>query len=235
MTHKPQHEAGGEVPLALKLFSTGLSLLLVAHFSIIGFYQMPDNPLLHQYKYQMSRYIDPFFSQAWTLFSPNPINYNMNLLVQFSFENNGKVNTTDWIDVSEPIIKDRKSNFWSPGQRLSKYLSACMQGINDDSRQFLEVMKKDSLLSKKDSAYIQKLYDKSISATYGHRSIMQYVTFVANRYFSETNLASEKIYIRYRIFNSKFPRFSKRHLDYYNLKNYTFSEYTSSLFPIKKR
>ena len=220
--------------IIFRVVSVILYAFVIFHFVIVGFKQFPDNPVQHEYKIQLSRYVDPFFSQAWTLFSPNPINSNMTLLIQFKYFSNNRNYTTEWIDVSEPINIERQKYFWSPAQRISKFLSSSMQNINDNYIQFFEYVKSDEILSKKDTATISKLYQSSMIKTFGHASIIQYSQFVAKQYFSkQKNTIPASLQIQYRIFNAKFPRFSKRNLDYYNLENYTFSELTSPFCSLK--
>ena len=109
-------------------------VIFIVHFSILFFYQLPDNPLKHEFKYEIHSYVDPFFTQTWTLFAPNPINSNMSLLMRFEYENkDGKSKTVDWIDITESLIEDRKKSFWSPSQRMSKFTQSCMSDIQENN------------------------------------------------------------------------------------------------------
>lgn len=219
--------------LIKKIISVILYSVLILHFIIVGFSQFPDNPLQHQYKMQLNHYMDPYFAQAWTLFAPNPVNSNMNLLIQFEYQLNNKYVVSDWLDASDPLTTEHQMTFWSPSQRMSKFLMSSMQIVNDNHNEFYKSVKIDSDLSKLDSVKIQKMYEKSMMSNYGHQSLVQYSNFVAQKYFFSKNITPEKIFIRYKIFNSKFPRFSKRNLDYYDLKNYTYSQLTSLKSQIK--
>jgi hypothetical protein len=220
---------GGKLlpPLLRKTTTIILYSILILHFIVIGFSQFPDNPLQHQYKVQLNHYMDPYFAQAWTLFAPNPVSTNMNLLVQFEYELNDKSTLSDWLDASDPLTKEHQISFWSPSQRVSKFLMSSMQIVNDNHNEFYKSVKVDTVLSKVDSLKIQKLYEKSMISNYGHCSLIQYSSFIAQKYFYEKKINPQKIFVRYKIFNSKFPRFSKRKIDYYDLKNYTYSQLTS--------
>lgn len=213
--------------LLKKIIPAILYSILILHFMIVGFSQFPDNPLQHQYKIQLNHYMDPYFAQAWTLFAPNPVNSNMNLLVQFEYQINNKYTISEWLDASDPLTTEHQMTFWSPSQRISKFLMSSMQIVNDNHNEFYKSIKVDSILNKLDSLNVQKMYEKSMTSNYGHRSLIQYSSFVAQKYFFSKNIIPQKIFIRYKIFNSKFPRFSKRDLDYYDLKNYTYSQLTS--------
>lgn len=215
----------------LSLISGALLLILIAHFTIVGFYQFPDNPLKHQYKRQLEGYIDPFFSQTWTLFAPLPINTNMSLLVQFKYPDGNTEKTTQWIDVSVPARSEREKNFWSPAQRISKFLNSSMQDITEYNIKFYDYLKEEQSV-KRDTNQIKKDYTEGFSQTFGHVSIMRYSKHVARNYFAGINKAPTSVEVRYKIFNAKFPRFSNRKKDYYDLKNYTFSEVLSDFYKL---
>ena len=204
--------------------------ILTVHFLILFFHQLPDNPLKHEFKYEFHGYVDPFFTQAWTLFAPNPINSNMSLLMRFEYENDDEENkTTNWIDITEPLIKDRTKNFWSPAQRVSKFTQSCMSNIQENNGLILkEINKTDSL--KNDTVKAREFYLKAMSIAYGHKSIIQYSKHIAKNYFAQNKALNVKM--QYRILNSQFPRFSKRKEDYNDLDNYEFTELTSEFIPI---
>lgn len=215
----------------------GLSAL-ITHFTIVGLSLMPDNPLKHQYKYQIAAYINPLFSQSWCLFSPTPVNTNMTILVQFkSFDNGAIRDTTNWVDLYQPLIEEKRNNFWSPVQRVSKFMTSIMQNISEHNNTFFEDAKKDSLLSKNPEA-LQKAYEKNLQNCMGHNSLLQYSNFVFDKmHGTQMYLPKgiDSVQVRYQIFDSEFPRFSKRNLDYFDLNNYKFSKSTSNFYTIKKQ
>lgn len=213
-------------------FSFFLYAFLICHFSFIVICQLPDNPIKHKYKIEINDYVDPLFSQAWTLFSPNPINSNMSLFYQFQYSDKGKIYNTSWIDVTQPIIQNRKENFFSPYLRISKFTQSSMMNVNENNTLLVKFIKeKDSL--KNDKLKSDEFYQKAMNASYGHKSILQYSQYVAKKYFKQNLTSCNEIYVKYKIFNSKFPRFSKRNEDYYNLKNYTFEQLESTYYKIK--
>lgn len=216
------------------LFKIGVISILIIHFGILFLHQLNDNPLQHEYKYELHSYVDPFFSQAWTLFAPNPINTNMSLIIRFNSKlENGKIHITEWIDLTDPLIQDRKENFWAPTQRISKFTQSCMSNVNENHKLIIEqITKVDSLAN--DTLKAKLFYNNALMNTYGHNSLLQYSKYVARNYFEKSNLQPIQIEVQYRILNAKFPRFSKRHQNYYDLDNYEFNEITSSFFLTKK-
>lgn len=222
---------GVNTPAFLKTTKTFAWCVLLSHFSLLALHQLPENPLQHQFKKNLLSYVDPFFSQAWTLFAPNPINSNMSLLMRFEYHIDGSVDTTNWIDLTEPLIKIREESFWSPAQRLSKFTQTCMSNVNESHKKIIEhISKTDSL--KADTLKAKVFYQKAIATSYGYKSILQYSQYVANNYFSASRFSPEKVNLQYKVLNSRFPRFSKRKLDYYDLSNYEFTELSSSFVEI---
>ena len=207
-------------------------VMLAVHFSILFFYQLPDNPLKHEFKYEIHSYVDPFFTQTWTLFAPNPINSNMSLLLRFKYEKDDlKTKTSNWIDITESLIEDRKKRFWSPSQRMSKFTQSCMSDIQENNDLILKQINKiDSL--KQDTIKAKDFYNKAMSIAHGHKYIIEYSKYIAKNYFEKNEIVVYKIKMQYRILDSQFPRFSKRKEDYYNLDNYKFSELTSDFIDI---
>ncbi len=218
-------------PIFLKT-ANFLSVAVIAfHFSVLALYQLPENPLQHQLRYQLQDYMAPFFSQAWTLFAPNPINSNMSLLMRFQYEDTAGKQTTEWMDITEPLIQDRLDNFWSPAQRVSKFTQSCMSGINKKHGEILEyIAQSDSL--QQDTVAATTFYQNSMKTSYSHRSVIQYSRFISNNFFGSQGKQPQEVKMQYRILTARFPRFSKRTEDYYDLDKYEFSELTSEFIPI---
>jgi hypothetical protein len=199
-------------------------LILVFHFSAIAFSLMIENPIGYVYKKEIKAYVDPLFTQNWNLFAPNPIASNQTLLLRFTMYNNGDSTKTEWLDIKKNIHDERKRNFWSPLQRMEKYIGSITESIVQDQISLQEFIQKKDSVSKDSLARLTELF----RANYGHRSLVKYSKIVYNRLrFSEKRIDS--LFLSYRIVNSEFPRFSKRGLDYYDLKNHRVSFYEFDL------
>jgi Family of unknown function (DUF5819) len=196
------------------------------HFSIIGINLMPDNPIKHQYNRDITNYMNPYFSQIWTLFAPNPISGNTTILLQFNTFTKGKADTSKWVDIVEPLVTTRKNNFWAPTQRILKNMSSITQNISQTQSDVSEfVQKQDTIIDKKEG--FRKVYDKVFRLSSGHITLMQYSTYVYKKVYPIQKFDS--VFVKYRIVYENFPRFSKRELNYYDKKNYTYTE-TRSIF-----
>lgn len=209
--------------IIVKIITLFCIAILCVHFSILGIYQLPKNPIQHQFKYELNDYVNPFFTQTWTLFAPNPINFNMSLLMRFEYEDNGETKLTEWVDLTEPILKLRKDNFLAPLLRINKFTESCMSSINNDHIAIMNhIAETDSI--KTDSVKSKELYYKTIASSYGYKSIIQYSKYVAKNYLKTNSIEGKNVKMQFKIFNAIFPRFSKRKEDYYDLNNYKFNE-----------
>ncbi|CAN5392527.1 hypothetical protein BH10PSE19_BH10PSE19_19390 [soil metagenome] len=207
-------------------------ILLIIHFTIVGLSLLPDNPIKHQMKYEIRSYMEPIFTQTWNLFSPTPINTNMTVLIQFKLYNAGKIDSTEWVDIYEPLIKEKRASFWSPVQRISKFMTSCMQNVLESNNNFVKMVQQDSTL-RTDSVKSKLLYDRHMSVSFGHTSLIQYSNYVLLRMKSASEISgADSIMVRYEIFNAKFPRFSKREIDFYDLKSYKFNKMTSKFYKL---
>ncbi|WP_421889857.1 DUF5819 family protein [Marinoscillum sp.] len=222
----------GKSPAPLFVFRATLLIVVLGHFSLIGLKQLPDNPINHQYKYELKAYMDPFFSQAWTLFAPNPINSNLTLMLNFRYTTPSKLtqDSSGWIDITAPIIEERKKNFFSAGQRINKFTTSSMEDVNRTYKVAYEfIQTQDSL---KDEVKLKNFTKTTIDNSQGHQAILMYANHVAYKFFREKGVQPQDVQVAYRILNAKFPRFSKRALDYYEMKNYENTQITSEYYSL---
>lgn len=208
--------------IGFTLFRVVLIAAMGVHFSIIAMHLMPDNPIKHQYANEIRNYVFPYFGQSWKLFAPNPVNSNLSILVQFSDYKNGKVATSQWLDICKPLIEERRRNFWSPSQRILKTFSGSVMNLVENRAKAYEYANKE--FAPKDSLKSYKIIKKAIDISAGHKSILSYAKFVHNNYAASNHISPDSSFVVYRILESKFPRFSKRNLDYFDLDNYQYSQ-----------
>lgn len=72
--------------------------LVAIHFAVTFLWNAPANPIKDSVGGQVSGYMRPFFQQNWSLFAPNPVNAEDELLVraQVADPQTGELHTTDW-------------------------------------------------------------------------------------------------------------------------------------------
>lgn len=215
------------------LFSKYLFILILfSHFFIISWYLLPENPLNHQYKYYINKYISPFFAQSWNLFSPNPISTDQFIAVRFIEHFNGRVITSPYLDLYQPIVNERKMSFFNPNQRILKYFSGCGIDLLETHSKALDIIKEidsfkiDTVNAKK---MVLAIYEKST----GYRSINDYSKYVYGNYKkkSKSIIKVDSVFLQCRIILRSFPRFSKRMQNPKDDKN---CKFTHLEFPVYK-
>ena len=212
--------------------ASAIAGLFAAHFLIVSLGLFPDNPVSHQYKLERAAYMEPLFSQNWSLFAPNPINSNMNVLYRFEAYRGGEMERSEWVDAMTPLVEAKRAHFWSPVQRITKFLTGSMQGVNQANNDAYEfIQKTDSL--KADSVAADQFYRQVVRGSMGHQALAQYGESVFQRHAGADVAAYDSVLAQYSIHVAKFPRFSKRDLDYFDLENYEFSQRPSEPFRLR--
>jgi hypothetical protein len=197
----------------------------------VAFSLLPANPISHQYKYQIQGYIDPWFSQTWNLFAPNPIAANQRLLFRYDVYQGQQRSTSTWVDVVEPLTQLKKASYWSPVQRILKHISsATNETIEVQNKAVKFAAKQDSL--KNNPAKTKRFLQRVVSQSPGHRSILQYSQHTFRRLCQAQPAwqRADSVRVTYRILHQEFPRFSKRQLDYFDLRNSRYSHLTSESY-----
>lgn len=117
------------------LFVVG-SLLFVLHFTFVQLMNMPMNPIKLAFYEPLDQYVNPYFSQNWSFFAPNPIADDLSTMVRGeSVDRSGRFHVTPWYDVSDTLIDAAKGRPMSPIASISLALSnATVQYINHASK-----------------------------------------------------------------------------------------------------
>ncbi len=206
--------------------------LFVFHFLVIAVELMPDNPIGHQYKYQVAGYLEPFFTQNWNLFAPNPINSNVTLRYRFEMFDSGQKKTTSWLDATTPVIETKHASFWTPSQRFAKFMTSSFVNVQKARERIFEhIADTDSLSA--DSTVALAFYKKAIQFSSGHRAIQHFALSVFRSHTGTLITEYDSVRARYRIYTARFPRFSERKLDYFDLDHYEFVQQTSDPFLLR--
>lgn len=87
-----------EVPPIAKGVAFFLVGVVALHFAVTFLWNAPANPIKDSVGGQVTGYMRPFFQQNWSLFAPNPVNAEDELLVraQVADPQTGELRTTDW-------------------------------------------------------------------------------------------------------------------------------------------
>lgn len=107
-----------------------LILLLIVHTLLVVLSLTPDNPVKKQYQDRIQGYMDPLFTQNWKLFAPNPVSQHRSLAAQARIVDprTGKTTESEWLDLSQPLIKQKQQNRLSSEALVTRYI---ISGIRD--------------------------------------------------------------------------------------------------------
>ncbi|KFG01942.1 hypothetical protein IQ62_04360 [Streptomyces scabiei] len=112
--------------------------LLGAHFFIAAFSQAPLSPAKIQMYPVISGYLDPYFTQNWSLFAPDPASNDEGIIARVKCAD-GTV--TDYYDVTGPLIKGTQEDRFFPS-RLPRLVSTGIRQLNDSDDLLLRLRKK---------------------------------------------------------------------------------------------
>ena len=95
---RPDESRGAQVPPIAKGVAFFLVGVVALHFVMTFLWNAPSNPIKDSVGGQVSGYMRPFFQQNWSLFAPNPVNAEDEILVRAQVEDpqTGALRTTDW-------------------------------------------------------------------------------------------------------------------------------------------
>ncbi len=96
--------------------------LLLFHFVAVGLHVCPPNPVSLSARPWVQAYLSPYFVQRWRLFAPDPGGRNELLHVRCHLREGSTRSSTDWIDVTTPIIQAHQRNrLGAPSRVLRAY------------------------------------------------------------------------------------------------------------------
>jgi hypothetical protein len=83
-----------------------LSLVFLVHFSLVQLSNMPLSPLKLGISEVVDGYVNPFFSQRWSFFAPQPIEHDTTVVIRGRYldPSTGKAVITPWLDVTTPLL-----------------------------------------------------------------------------------------------------------------------------------
>jgi hypothetical protein len=176
------------------------------HFTMVVLYNARPNPIKLRHSRLIGGYIDPLFTQDWHLFSPNPINFDIILLVRARLRAaEGGVVETRWIDITTPLLdklhRRRLSSLGSLAHIQTYTLLA--RSPSPAYREF------EQLLCRGDSPVAACDEDSpalDVQRQMAERLMVRVASAHARRLFP----ADEIVAVQVRTVLSRFPRFSQR-------------------------
>ncbi len=125
-------------------FATGLAFVLVGvlaiHFGVTFLWNAPPNPVKDVVGGQVSSYMRPFFVQNWSLFAPDPINTEEEILVRARVPGaDGDGEVTPWVSATERewLVVDHNpmpSRASRLSSNLHRRLMSAWRGLSEEQR-----------------------------------------------------------------------------------------------------
>lgn len=196
--------------ITVTIFPALLILVLTFHFLMTLAYLTPLNPMKLYFQHVNLAYMQPFFSQNWQLFAPNPVHDTRVLMVSCRIrDTDGKMITTEWSDISTPLREAFYENRLVPADRLERLQTGVTRVIFGQDEVLVELQERRSEADNEFNKMVDELMQKE-------EQNKQEATEVLNRIGSSH---CDRLYgkdrteeVRVRLAVLEFPRFSQRHL-----------------------
>lgn len=208
-----------------KIFGSLLCLFFIFHFALTIIYNAPSNPIQAKYNKQISKYMDPLFTQNWRLFAPTPVTTNHYYYAKAKLADpKGEIRTTEWIDISKYMYEVNHANRFTPYNLLLRIPRGAF-GLMGEKDEVIHKIAKKVQEGKLD----EDKYDHIINRNTEHNKEM--ALSILNR-FAEAQLASrfkseEILELKVLLVESKPIPFSKNgDIDYEKEESYLEFDWT---------
>ena len=181
-----------------------VSVVFICHFSMVGLYLLPLNPLKLAYNTQVMGYINPLFTQNWHLFAPNPVDTSMSLVGKCR----GAGVDTPWFDVTYGITERLGPRAFASSLSSVLHLQLSL------ARQYLfgfvelEPLLQELCLDQPTVDYCRM--QRASTDAVREEAKQALVRLVTDLCVDSDLRAVDSVYVR--IVDLEFPRFSERHL-----------------------
>lgn len=106
--------------MALRLCAGVLVSVFGMHFAFTLLYLTPPNPIRIALNQPLDRYMNPYFSQSWRLFAPEPGGTDSIVLVACRVREGDATIESEWFDITTPLHQHRYRHRLSPGLLLAR-------------------------------------------------------------------------------------------------------------------
>lgn len=192
--------------------------VVAIHVAVTFLWNAPDNPIKESVSGEVSGYMRPFFQQNWSLFAPNPVNAEDELLVraQVTDPQTGEVRTTDW---ERPTLMEWTLVHHGPApSRASRITSNLHRRVNsawnDLSDQQQEIMAADYVDMEDWEPLADDLVDAQGGETSSRVANMVRADRVATGYatqFARAMWGEDVVAVQFQLRRTPVPRWDERH------------------------
>jgi Family of unknown function (DUF5819) len=184
---------------------TFLTLFFLVHFLLVTLSNLPRSPLTTQTQLIVNRYINPYFSQTWNFFAPEPISNSLNLIARARYYDPTTHSTreTAWTDVSEPLVNEVRRSRISP-------LAIVQLGLSNVVTEFVNRVGANAKLSKADPDHPGlRILNSPLPAAADPLDILV-MTRTALAMLELNTPDTKFTQVQIAVTQHEFPRFSKR-------------------------
>ena len=201
-----------------------LGTILSIHFFIVILQLLPNNPLATKYGKVITRYMSPYFSQSWEMFTP-PVNSNRVVIFEFVTYSKGKADTVKR-DATTSLIEESKKKS-SAIIRISDFLSWNISGLYQLNNVLLDSIEKNKKLNS-DSVAKENFFYRKMEKSLFFQDLYKYSKKCFYKVYTIPQLQLiDSAFVTISIMNREFPDFENRYADYNDINNYKISCWNS--------
>jgi hypothetical protein len=177
------------------------SAVFAMHFTFVEVMNLPANPIKLEYYDTLEAYVNPFFTQNWSFFAPDPIANDLSMFVRARRRGTGgTMLQSPWYDVSDALIDASNGKPLSPIGSENLALSAAVV-------QFVNAINKtpSATFERNGETYVKPHLKSSVDSA--DAMVMTRIgTAALLRQYGGVHLDGVQIALRFY----KFPRFTQR-------------------------
>ncbi|HVE86991.1 MAG TPA: DUF5819 family protein [Myxococcales bacterium] len=182
--------------------------ILAFHFTVVGLFVTPLNPVKLVLIPYLDAYIRPFFTQRWELFAPDPVVPTRLLLVACRMKNEqGEVEERPWSNMSAPFRAMKEKYRLTPADRIDRAQMSAINMMFEKPDTLVEKLTKtpeDTPEYRKAIEYIE--LERKARYQTGLRILARVASVECDRLYGQ----GKSTEVRARLVNIKSPPFSER-------------------------
>src|SRR5262249_15459863 len=149
-----------------RIAAAAILLVVVMHFAATLLYLTPLNPVKAAVYTQLNRYMEPYFTQNWAMFAPDPVADTTLLLVSCRMAEANGAAETPWIDVTSRLRELHYRYRITPADRIARAESAPLLLMARRPDLLVETIKKLPTERDPEVARTQRAIDEANEASY---------------------------------------------------------------------
>lgn len=179
----------------LFITSVVISCFMIIHFSIILLHVIPKNPINLETRHKIDSYVQPFFSQNWHLFAPDPLSRDNEVHIRVRHEKDGQIEVSDWINATKPFIENNKKNIISPTNRMARITTGLIVQMNPDDEFYRRYKNTTDNKNKDTLGIVEEIMNENEekSSRLGNEILHRYACSIAGLYYEQEDLREVQV------------------------------------------